>query len=181
MGILDDVTHAGDEPEITTTEVADTRFFDITDEQLASINQWLGFASSEEKRVVVDGNVTKVFYSHNRLPVKPIFQNLRSNIQAVLEKQNPVYIENYYTVSVSGSESADYVNDICIPSGKDSAVPGYHVALVLDGVLNTDTFTGKSFESKHGYFIETQQRPEVITHGGISDLTILCLSLIDSE
>jgi hypothetical protein len=181
MGILDDVTHAGDEPEITAEEVLDTRFIDVTDEQLASIKQWLDFASEGEKQIVVDGNITRTVYSHNRLPVKPIFQDLRSKIQTHFEKQNPVYIENYYTVSVTSSESLDVVNDVCVPSGKDSSVPHYHLALVLDGTLNTDTFPGKPFAAKSGYFIQTEQRPEVITHGGTENLRVLCFSLIDSE
>lgn len=181
MGILDDVTHAGDEPEIVSNSFNDDtneqRFLSITEEENAVIKEWLNSALEEEKEVLVDGNVTKTFYTHARVPVRTIFQDIRQKIKEVYEKENPVFITSYYTTLISSSEAADYFNDICLSTGNEEVAPIYHLAIVLDGNLNTSTFPGKTFEKNSGYFVVTDPRNETISHSAENDLLLLCFSL----
>jgi hypothetical protein len=177
MGILDDVTHAGDEPEVSGNVVEEPRFLTITEEENATIKEWLNAALDEEKEVVVDGNVTKTFYSHARVPVRTIFQDVRQKIKEADNREGNVFITKYYTTLISSSEAADYLNDICLSDGSEDAAPNTYFAMVLDGNLNSSIFPANTFEKNSGYFVVPDPKNETISHSGDEDLLLLCFSL----
>jgi len=179
MGILDDVTHAGDEPEISGIVVPEPRFLTITEEENAIIKEWLNGALEEEKEVVVDGNVTKTFYNHARIPVRTIFQDIRQKVREADSRENNVFITKYYTTLISASETSDYLNDICLSDGSEDAPPTTYFAMVLDGSLKTSMFPANTFEKNNGYFIVANESPhnETISRSGDEDLLLLCFSL----
>jgi hypothetical protein len=177
MGILDDVTHAGDEPEVSGIAVAEPRFLTITEEENSTIKEWLNSALEEEKEVVVDGNITKTFYSHARIPVRTIFQDIREKIREADSREEKVYITKYYTTLVSASETEDYLNDICLSDGSEDAPTTTYFAIVLDGSLKTSIFPANTFEKNNGYFVVPDPYNETISRSGDEDLLLLCFSL----
>ena len=177
MGILDDVTHAGDEPEISGNTFEEPRFLNITEEENVIIKEWLNSALDEEKEVVVEGNVTKTFYSHARVPVRTIFQDIRQKVKEAAGIEGNVFITKYYTTLISSSEAADYLNDICLSDGSEDDAPSTYFAMVLDGNLNSSIFPANTFEKNSGYFVVPDPKNETISHSGSEDLLLLCFSL----
>ncbi len=175
MGILDDVTHAGDEPVVEKTYPV--AFLECTDEELTAIKAWLESAPEDKKDVVVDGPVTKTFYSHARVDVRPIFEGFREKIAAHYDK-DMVYLKKYYTIAFSNAEEFEYENHIY--AGHEDVVEPvgeYHFGLVLDGTLKTNVYEGKTLYQKDAYCVLTEPRVELISKGGDEDSLILCFTL----
>jgi len=180
MGILDDVTHAEDQPVITVSENADTKIasFVITPEDVSSLKEWIQAATDEDKETVVDGNVTKIFYSHPRFPVKSILTGIRSSVQEQFDLKDIPVMKNYYTISYSNDEPFSYINNVFVESDYSLEESRYKVYVVLDGSLNTSNVP------QHGSLaigevasLLISSETEEITNSGEEDSLILCLTI----
>jgi hypothetical protein len=183
MGILDDVTHSGDEPEITTGSAAVAKemvFFEIPVEDVDSLKEWLSLATDEEKEVVVDGPVTKVFYTHPKLAARPILVAIRKKM-AELFKTDPEFlprISKYHTIAYSNAESFTYTNTVYLDSETvDEEIQQYKMYIVLDGSLRTDSVPGTVFSKAEVYCMLTDPCTEELSNSGEEDSLILCFTL----
>ena len=181
MGILDDVTHAGDEPEIVLpTSGKETVFFTLEDADIVIIKDWLNLATDEEKEIVVDGNVTKVFYSHPKVPARPVMIKIRENISKLF-KADPAFmprVSKYHTIAYSNTNPFTYVNTVFSDSEIiDGNENQYKLYLVLDGSLKSSLVPGKTFVEKEVYCILTDPCTEELSNSGTEDSLVLCLTL----
>lgn len=185
MGILDDVTHSGDEPEVTTgaTTAAVAKemvFFEIPVEDVDSLKEWLSLATEEEKEIVVDGPVTKVFYTHPKLAARPILVAIRKKM-AELFKTDPEFlprISKYHTIAYSNAESFTYINTVYLDSETvDEEIQQYKMYIVLDGSLRTDSVPGTVFSKAEVYCMLTDPCTEELSNSGEEDSLVLCFTL----
>lgn len=179
MGILDDVTHAGDEPAITFSETA-AKVLTMTEADVSALKDWLNTATDEEKHVEVDGNVTKTHYYHSRILVRPIFVETRTKLSDLFQTKNGFFpkVSKYYTIAYSNSEPFTYENSVFY----ESEVLGdsdeqYNLFIVLDGSLKTSTFPEKTFGANEAYCILRSPSNEEISNSGEEDSLILCVTL----
>jgi hypothetical protein len=182
MGILDDVTHAGDEPAITSSESAakEIHMLTMTEADVSALKDWLNTATDEEKHVEVDGNVTKTVYSHSRFLVKPIFVETRTKLADLFQTKNGSFptVSKYYTIAYSNSEPFTYENSVFYESEVlDDSDEQYKLFIVLDGSLKTNTFPEKTFVANEAYCILTSPFNEEISNSGEEDSLILCVTL----
>jgi len=181
MGILDDVTFSGDEPEINLNfSGKETVFLTLEDEDIVIIKDWLNLATDEEKEIVVDGNVTKVFYSHLKVPARSVMLKIREKLTELF-KTDPAFmprISKYYTLAYSNSEPFTYTNTVFEASEIiDENQKQYKLYLVLDGSLNSSLVPGRTFVEKEAYCIVTDPCNEELSSSGTEDSLILCLTL----
>jgi hypothetical protein len=181
MGILDDVTHAGDEPEINLISSGkETVFFNLEDADIVIVKDWLNLATDEEKEIVVDGNVTKVFYSHPKVPARPVMFKIREKLTELFQT-DPAFmprVSKYHTLAYSNSEPFTYTNTVFQASDIiDENQKQYKLYLVLDGSLNSSLVPSKTFAEKEAYCILTDPCTEELSSSGTEDSLILCLTL----
>lgn len=182
MGILDDVTHAGEEPEITGLEpkVKENIFFmSIPEEDIIALKEWLATAADDEKFVDVDGNITKTVYYHSRFLVKPIFVGIRTKLAELFETQNGSFptVSKYYTIAYSNSEPFTYTNNVFYGSEvEDDSEERYKMYIVFDGSLKTSLVEEKTFSANESYCILTNPCSEELSSFGEEDSLILCVT-----
>jgi hypothetical protein len=182
MGILDDVTHAGDQPTITSSEIAvkETFLLTMTEADVSALKDWLNTATDEDKHIEVDGNVTKTVYSHSRFLVKPIFVETRTKLADLFQTKNGSFptVSKYYTIAYSNSEPFTYANSVFYESEVvDDSDEQYKLFIVLDGSLKTSTFPEKTFGVNEAYCMLTNPFTEDISNSGEEDSLILCVTL----
>lgn len=182
MGILDDVTHAGEQPEITLPQVAatETVFFTLPDEDIVVLENWLSSATDEEKEIVVEGNITKVMYSHPKIPARPILIGIREKISELFEIETTLMprIKKYHTISYSNAEPFTYTNVVFLESEKvDNNDKQYKMYLVLKGSLKTTSVPDRVFGPNEVYCMITEPCTEELSNSGEEDSLILCFTL----
>lgn len=182
MGILDDVTHAGDQPEIVlpVPTVEKIVFLDMTEEDVIALKDWLNSATDEDKHIEVDGNVTKTLYSHPRFLVKPIFVETRTKLADLFQTKNGSFptVSKYYTIAYSNSEPFTYANSVFYSSEVvDDSDEQYKLFIVLEGSLNTSTILDKTLAANKAYCMLTNPFTENISNSGEEDSLILCVTL----
>jgi hypothetical protein len=180
MGILDDVTHAEDQPVVTILEDVDPKIasFVITPEDVSSLKEWIDAATDEDKKSVIDENVTKIFYSHPRFPVKSILTEIRSNVQGQFDLEDIPVMKNYYTISYSNDEVFSYTNNVFAESDYSLEESRYKVYIVLNGKLNTSNLSQYGVLSTGEVAsILISSETEEITSSGEEDSLILCLTI----
>jgi hypothetical protein len=182
MGILDDVTHSGDEPEITGAEFGGKEqvFFTIPEEDVLALKDWLNLATDEEKEVIVDGNITKTLYSHPKLPARPILVAIRKKV-AELFQTDPEFlprISKYHTIAYSNAEDFTYTNTVFAESEMvDDEINQYKMYIVLDGSLKTTSVPNRVFAETEVYCMITEPCTEELSNSGEEDSLILCFTL----
>ena len=177
MGILDDVTHAGDQPDITLPENAERKFFsfEITDEELVEIKDWLVSATDEEKETIEYSNITRINYSHPRLPVRPTLTAIRTKFVELSDLKSLPNIKNYYTMAYSNIDPFEYTNTISVDLDPDAIVVKAYI--VLDGSLKINGIVSKVFSPKEiVYFVEDSENENIMNSGEENSL-ILGLTL----
>lgn len=176
MGILDDVTFA-EEPLYPKGSRGS---LGVTDEDFETVKQWLDSATEEEKVVTVDGAVTKTDYSNNRVAVRQIFKNWRSQIVDAFDLDGPNYgirpqIINFYTLSYSNTEDFEY-NHTAGLNPHDDFKDMYHLAIVLKGSFKTDKIDNPLAE-KENYFVFSNEQEEVVSNSGQEDSLVFFINL----
>jgi hypothetical protein len=182
MGILDDVTHAGEQPEVVLPESAVEKivFLDMAEEDVVALKDWLNSATDEDKHIEVDGNVTKTVYSHPRFLVKPIFVETRTKLAELFETKNGSFptVSKYYTIAYSNSEPFTYANSVFYSSDVvDDSDEQYKLFIVLEGSLKTSTVLDKTLVVNEAYCMLTNPFTEDISNSGEEDSLILCVTL----
>jgi hypothetical protein len=184
MGILDDVTHAGDQPEIVlpySTVVVPEKivFLDMVEADVVALKDWLNSAEDEDKNVEVDGNITKTLYSHSRFLVKPIFIETRTKLADLFQTKNGSFptVSKYYTIAYSNSEPFTYSNSVFYESEVvDDSDEQYKLFIVLEGSLKTSTVSEKIFAVNEAYCMLTNPLNEDISNSGEENSLILCVT-----
>ncbi len=193
MGILDDVTHAGEEPTITISQDTDKEsahlitttgeksavFMTIPQEDITALKDWLASALDDEKFIHVNENVTKTVYYNSRFLVKPIFQGIRTKLAEMFETENGSFptVSQYYTISYSNSEPFTYTNDVTWNSApEDGSGDQYKMYIVFEGSLKTSNFTDKVFSVNESYCMFTGPYAEDLLNSGEEDSLILCVT-----
>jgi hypothetical protein len=182
MGILDDVTHAGDQPEITVPSNPESPvvFFTVTEDNILSLKEWLASATDEQKEIVTDANVTTVSYSHPKFMAKSILIGFREELAELFETEftSLPKVKKYQTISYSNSEPFTYTNDVVLDSEIiDDNDKQYKIYIVLDGSLKTTTVAYRTFSANEAYCVITAPCTEEISNAGEEDSLILCLTL----
>ena len=182
MGILDDVTHAGDQPEITLPSNPEFPivFFTVTEEDVLSLKEWLASATDEQKETVTDANVTRVSYYHPKFMAKSIFIGFRENLAELFETEFATLpkVKKYETISYSNSNPFTYTNDVVLNSEIiEDDNKQYKIYVVLDGSLKTTNAQDRIFAANEAYCILTEPATEEISNSGEEDSLILCLTL----
>jgi hypothetical protein len=183
MGILDDVTHAGDQPEIVLPQevaVKETVFLTMAEEDVVALKEWLNSAGDEDKHIEVDGNVTKTVYSHSRFLVKPIFVETRTKLAELFKTKNGSFptVSKYYTIAYSNSEPFTYANSVFYSSEVvDDSDEQYKLFIVLEGSLKTSTVLDRTLSVNEAYCMLTNPFTENISNSGEEDSLVLCVTL----
>lgn len=177
MGILDDVTHAEEQPVITLPASSQKKFisFEITDEEVLEIKDWLNSATDEEKETIQYSNITRINYSHPRLPVRPTLTAIREKFVELSDLKSLPNIKNYYTMAYSNAEPFEYTNTISVELDPDAIVVKAYI--VLDGSLKINGISSKVFAPKEIVFFVSDSENENIMSSGEEDSLILGLTL----
>lgn len=177
MGILDDVTHAEEQPVITLPANSEREFisFEITDEEVLEIKDWLNSATDEEKETIEHSNITRINYSHPRLPVRPTLTAIREKFVELSDLKSLPNIKNYYTMAYSNAEPFEYTNTISVELDPDAIVVKAYI--VLDGSLKINGISSKVFAPKEIVFFVSDSENENIMSSGEEDSLILGLTL----
>jgi hypothetical protein len=181
MGILDDVTHSGDQPEIVLpTSDKEIVYFSLADEDIVALKDWLNLATDAEKEIVVDGEITKVNYLHPKVPARPTLVKIREKVTELF-KTDPAFmarISKYHTIAYSNTNPFVYVNTVFADSEMiDENQKQYKLYIVLDGHLQTSLVQLKSFAKNEAYCVLTDPCTEELSSVGTEDSLVLCLTL----
>ena len=179
MGILDDVTHAGDEPEVTLPVVAEesiATFFTLSEEDVVLLKDWLNSATDEQKEIIANENVTKVIYSHPKIGARSVFVGIRNKIVELSGMDGMPRISKYHTLSYSNATPFTYTNDLFSETDLEASCIKLYV--VLDGTFKTTSIPSRILaKNEIGYLVEGGPT-EDLSNSGEEDSLILCLTLV---
>jgi len=179
MGILDDVTHSGDQPEITLPAVAEESIvtsFTLPEEDVVLLKDWLNSATDEQKEVIVGENVTKVIYSHPKIGARSVFVGIRGKIVELSGMDGMPRISKYHTLSYSNATPFTYTNDLFSETELEASCIKLYV--VLDGTFKTTSIPSRTLAKNEIGYLLSGGTTEELSNSGEVDSLILCLTLV---